>query len=215
MIIGGFQKFSLLDYPGKISSIVFTQGCDFNCVYCHNKDLIRQKEHNNFITPEQILAFLGERWQKIDAVVLTGGEPTIQPDLIEFMKKIKKLKLLVKLDTNGSHPEIIKKAIEARAVDYIAMDIKAPLEKYWQVTNVSVNLHNIQQSIDIIRSSGIRHEFRTTVLKSLLNEGDLDKIREMVGQDQLYLQKCNYPGEQNYTEEEFVKLTIDLNCGLR
>lgn len=215
MIIGGFQKFSLLDYPGKISSIIFTQGCNFNCVYCHNKELIRPKEHNNIITPEQILAFLKERKDKLDAVVITGGEPTLQPDLIDFMKKIKKLGLLIKLDTNGYKPEVIQKAIEAKVVDYIAMDVKAPLDKYWLVTNVVVHPGKIEESISIIKNSGIRHEFRTTVLKSLLSNSDLKQIKNLVGSSQLFIQKCNYPEQTNYTEDEFANFQKNLECGLR
>jgi len=215
LILGGFQKFSLLDYPGKISSIVFTQGCNFNCVYCHNKELIRPKEHNNIVTPEQVLDFLKERKKKIDAVVITGGEPTLQPDLIDFMKKIKKMGFLIKLDTNGYKPDVVRKAIDAKVVDYIAMDVKAPLEKYWLVTNVSVHTDRIQESINIIKNSGIRHEFRTTVLKSLLGERDLGEIRKLIRGSELFLQKCNYPEQMNYNDEEFTSFQKNLQCGLR
>ncbi len=215
MILGGFQKFSLLDYPGKISSIIFTQGCNFNCVYCHNKDLIRPKEHNNIITPEQVLDFLKERKKKIDAVVITGGEPTLQPDLIDFMKKIKKMGFLLKLDTNGYRPDVVRKAVNTKVVDYIAMDVKAPLEKYWLVTNVSVHTDRLQESINIIKNSGIRHEFRTTVLKSLLGESDLKEIRKLIGGSELFLQKCNFPDQMNYNDEEFTNFQNNLKCGLR
>lgn len=215
MIIGGFQKFSLLDYPGKISSIIFTQGCNFNCVYCHNKELIRPKEHNNIIKPDEILAFLKERKDKLDAVVITGGEPTLQPDLIDFMKKIKKLGLLIKLDTNGYRSDILRKAISAKVVDYIAMDVKAPLEKYWLVTNVVIQTRKIEDSISIIKNSGIRHEFRTTVLKSLHTDGDLEEIKKIIGSSNLFIQKCNYPEQGNYSENEFMKFQKNLSCGLR
>lgn len=211
MIIGGLQKFSLIDYPGQISSIIFTRGCNFDCVYCHNKELISTKEHSSIITPEQILAFLGQRQKKIDAVVITGGEPTLQPDLIKFMKKIKQPGFLIKLDTNGSNPEILQEAIKTGIVDYIAMDIKAPLESYSEIVRKKIDTQKIQQSINIIQNSQLSHEFRTTVLKSLLSKSDIIKIRELVKGSKLVLQKYTpskgldiEPGKQeNYSDEEF------------
>jgi len=134
MIIGGFQKFSLLDYPDKISAIIFTQGCNFNCSYCHNKELISKEPYDNSINIEEIWNFLNKRWKQLDAVVITGGEPTLQPDLIEFMQKIKNLGFLIKLDTNGSNPDVIKEVIRLKLADYIAMDVKAPLEKSKKVS---------------------------------------------------------------------------------
>jgi len=213
MIIGGFQKFSLLDYPGKISSIIFTQGCNFACAYCHNKELIRTKEYNNVITPDEILSFLKQRKKKLDAVVITGGEPTLQPDLLEFMKEIKSLGFLIKLDSNGSRPEIIKEAVNTGIVDFIAMDIKAPLEKYSLITKKEIDTEKIRQSMELIKNSGIRHEFRTTVLKSLLTESDIIKIQEYASGSTLVLQKyvsskglnTELGVQENYSEEEFLK----------
>lgn len=189
MIIGGFQKFSMLDYPGKISSIVFTQGCNFNCVYCHNRDLL--KRNCNAISLEKILDFLKERKGKIDAVVITGGEPTLQPKLIDFMKKIKKLDLLVKLDTNGSNPEVIRKALRAKVVDYIAMDIKAPFQKYNIIAGVVVNKDKLKESINIIKNSDIQYEFRTTVPESILSKKDVAEIKNIVPYNKIKIQKCN------------------------
>lgn len=179
----------MLDYPGKLSSIIFTQGCNFNCVYCHNKDLILRNKGT--YSADGILDFLKERKDRLDAVVITGGEPTLQPDLIDYMKKIKKLGYLIKLDTNGSRPDVIKKALAAKVVDYIAMDIKAPLKKYWMVANTNVDINQIEKSISIIRNSGIMHEFRTTVPENILNESDLFEIKSMAGSAGLKLQKCN------------------------
>lgn len=215
MIIGGFQKFSLLDYPGKVSSIIFTQGCNFNCLYCHNRDLIRVKQQNDIYKPEKILAFLNDRKNKIDAVVITGGEPTLQPDLIDFMKKIKKMGFLIKLDSNGYKPDVLRKIIESKLVDYIAMDIKAPLNNYHLVANVKIETAKIQESINIIKNSGIRHEFRTTVLKSLLTDSDLNEIKKLAGNSNLFLQKCNYSDQINYSENEFVTFQKEFKCGLR
>lgn len=218
MIIGGFQKVSLIDYPGKISSIIFTQGCNFACVYCHNKELIRTKEHNNIITPEEIIAFLKQRRKKIDAVVITGGEPTLQPDLLSFIKEIKKLGFLVKLDTNGSMPGVIQEIVNSGLVDFIAMDVKAPLDKYSEIIQKQADTQKIQQSIDIIRNSGIRHEFRTTVLKSLLSETDIMRISELVKGSKLVLQKYipskglqNEPGlQETYSGEDFIRFRESL-----
>ncbi len=226
MIIGGFQKFSLIDYPGKISSIIFTRGCNFACAYCHNKELIGSGSNNinmsnplnplpsnSTITSEEVLSFLQQRRGKIDAVVITGGEPTLQPDLIEFMKKIKKLGFLIKLDSNGSRPEVLKAAMKAKVVDYIAMDIKAPLEKYSVITKKEVDIKKIQESIDLIKNSNIRHEFRTTVLKALLSKQDIMEIRNLVFGSRLFLQKYisskglekELGRQENYKDEEFLQ----------
>nr|MCR5483901.1 anaerobic ribonucleoside-triphosphate reductase activating protein [Bacilli bacterium] len=138
MRIFGLDKFSLLDYPGKVSSIIFLSGCNMNCSYCYNSDLIRMGESN--YSEEEILDFLNSRVGKIDGVVITGGEPTLNNDLIEFIKKIKKMGLLVKLDTNGSNPEMIKELLDNKLIDYVAMDVKTSLNKYNSVTNVNVDI---------------------------------------------------------------------------
>ncbi len=213
MLIGGFQKFSLLDYPGKISSIIFTRGCNFDCIYCHNRELIGQ--NGPLVPPGTIISFLEERRQKLDAVVISGGEPTLQPDLTEFMKKIKKLGFLVKLDTNGYKPDVLRKVLKAKAVDYIAMDVKASPSRYRLAANVCVSPEIIRESINIIKNSGIRHEFRTTVLKSLLSVRDLEEIKKLTGNSELVLQKCNCPEQENYSEDEFVSFQKSLQCGLR
>ena len=122
MNIGGIEKFSLIDYPGKISAIVFTQGCNFRCGYCHNPELVFPSLFRSSISEENVFSFLKKRIGKIQALVITGGEPTIQEDLIDFIKKVKQLGFLVKLDTNGSNPKVIKEIIKAKLVDYIAME---------------------------------------------------------------------------------------------
>ncbi|OQX50761.1 MAG: anaerobic ribonucleoside-triphosphate reductase activating protein [Candidatus Cloacimonas sp. 4484_209] len=133
MKIGGFQKVSLIDYPGKICAIVFTRGCNFRCPYCHNPELVLPENYSPLIPEEEIFSFLEKRRGKLDAVEITGGEPTLQEDLTEFIRKIKEMGFLVKLDTNGSFPSVLEKVIYSGLVDYIAMDVKAPLEKYRQV----------------------------------------------------------------------------------
>jgi len=219
MIIGGFQKSSLLDYPDKISAIIFTQGCNFRCSYCHNKELIIQKPVNTSINPEEILSFLEKRRNKLDAVVITGGEPTLQPDLIEFMQKIKKSGFLIKLDTNGSNPDVLGEAIRRKLADYIAMDIKAPLEKYQVITNCKVDIEKIKESVDLIKNSDVKYEFRTTVLRSQLSEEDILQIKDLANNARLWiLQKYippvnlshNLKNELNYTQDEFEKLRKNI-----
>jgi len=180
MKIGGFQKFSLIDYPGKISCIIFTQGCNFRCPWCYNPELVYPEF---FVTPlkeEVIFEFLKRRRGKIEAVVITGGEPTIQPDLAEFIEKIKKMNYLVKLDTNGSNPPILKELIKNKLVDYIAMDIKAPPQKYFLLIGKDIDLSLIFESIKVIENSSIEYEFRTTFVPFLLSEDDILKIKKMV-----------------------------------
>lgn len=187
MIIGGFQRFSLIEYPEKISAIVFTQGCNFRCPYCHNPELINTQASQNLISEENIFSFLEKRKNKLDAVVVTGGEPTLQPDLLEFLKKIKMMGYLIKLDTNGSHPDIIEKAIEQKLVDYLAMDVKAPLEKYREITNFDIEQNKIRHSIESIMNSRVDYEFRTTVIESQLSKEDILEIGKLINGAKLYV----------------------------
>lgn len=185
MHIGGIQKSSLLDYPDKISAIVFTQGCNFRCGYCHNPELIViKKKPDNF----GFFQFLEKRKGKLDGVVITGGEPCLQADLHDFIKQIRKMGFCVKLDTNGSMPDVLKQVISD--VDYVAMDIKAPVEKYGEITKVNVNTDKIKESIKLIMESGVDYEFRTTVIKSQLNLKDFENIGKLIkGAKRYYLQK--------------------------
>jgi anaerobic ribonucleoside-triphosphate reductase activating protein len=155
--------------------ILFTQGCNFRCPYCHNPELIEFKPHNP-IEQEEVLSFLEKRRGKLDAVSITGGEPTLQPDLIDFLEKIKSMNYLIKLDSNGSHPEILEKIVEKGVVDYLAMDVKGPLKKYQEVVNSNVNADKIKESISLIMNSGLDYEFRTTVVKSQLSPEDIVEI---------------------------------------
>ena len=187
--IAGIQKTTLLDYPTKVAAIVFTQGCNFRCGYCHNPDLLEQNKNTDFL-PENFISFLKTRQGKLDGVVITGGEPTLQSGLYDFIKQIKQLDFAVKLDTNGTNPKILKKLLSENLVDYIAMDIKAPIEKYSEITGINVNTNNIKTSIDLIIKSLTEYEFRTTVLKSQLSFEDFDKIGQTIkGANLYYLQK--------------------------
>lgn len=216
MLIGGFQKTTLLDYPEKIAALVFTQGCNFRCGYCHNPELL-QAGHCKFISESYIFNFLKTRQGKLDGVVITGGEPTLQDGLYDFIKRIKELNFSVKLDTNGTNPNILERLINDRMLDYIAMDIKAPFEKYENITNTKVNKEAVRKSIKLIMESSINYEFRTTVIKSQLSFKDFEKIGKLIqGAKKYYLQKFvpskifddKLKYEKSYTDEEFM-----LICG--
>ena len=171
-MIKGFQKLSLIEYPEKISAIVFLGNCNFKCHFCYNTDLVKNYDQLPDIPEKEITDFLATRKGLLDGLAITGGEPTIHRDLPEFAKKVKDLGFLVMLETNGSNPNMIKELIDNKLVDYIAMDIKAPLEKYDEVAGVKVNKKDIQENVDIIRNSGIDYEFRTTVIPKHFKEED-------------------------------------------
>lgn len=215
-VIGGVQKTSLLDYPDKISAIVFTQGCNFRCGYCHNPVLLQKNSEKDIYNVDVFFEFLEKRKGKLDGVVITGGEPTLQKDLKTFIKKIKEMDYLVKLDTNGTNPNVIEELINENLIDYIAMDIKAPLDKYSTITNSDVNTEKIQRSIKLILNSNIDYEFRTTILSSQLTINDFEKIAKMLkGAKKYYLQKFNsknpiydetLSNEQTFTDTQFKKV---------
>jgi len=214
MLIGGFQRFSLIDYPGKICAIVFTQGCNFRCPYCHNPELVDPKLFSHPIPEGDIFAFLETRRGKLDAVVITGGEPTLQPDLIDFISKLKSMNYLVKLDTNGSNPRILRELIELKIVDYIAMDVKAPLERYREITNSKVDTAKIKQSIELIKHSGLDYEFRTTVVKSQLGKADILEIGKLIRGSKRYVLQKFVPTkvlDQKYLEG-VIYTDEDLEC---
>jgi len=187
MRIGGFNRFSLIDYPGQTSAVVFTQGCNFRCPYCHNPELVYPDEYGSSIPETEILSFLERRKGKLDAVVITGGEPTIQPDLADFIKKVRSMGFRIKLDTNGSNPDVIEELFDEGLVDYVAMDAKGPLERYEEMVNADIDLNRIKRSMELIKASGGLHEFRTTVAGSLLTERDILAIGKWLGGAKLYI----------------------------
>ncbi|MFA6437490.1 MAG: anaerobic ribonucleoside-triphosphate reductase activating protein [Candidatus Paceibacterota bacterium] len=195
MRIGGFQKISLIDYPEHLSSIVWTPTCNFRCPFCYNKDLALGDA--GLFSEDEVLQTLKERQGKIEAVVITGGEPTLQKDLKDFIKKIKALNYLVKLDTNGTNPEIIRDLLEEKFIDYIAMDIKAPRGKYKTLSGIeNSDIQNIQSSIEIIKKLAPDYEFRTTIVPDLLNKDDILSIAEWLSGSKRYiLQQFAVPGE--------------------
>lgn len=194
MNISGIQKFSLIDYPGKISAVIFTQGCNFRCPYCHNPELLETKR--GLIDEKEILDFLETRKNQLDAVVITGGEPTLQLDLINFLKKVNKMGFLIKLDTNGSNFRVINKIIKLNLVDYVAMDIKGPINKYGEIAGVKINMSNILKSIDLIRHDVSNYEFRTTVTREQLNKDDIKNIGFLIkGVKKYFLQNYVCPAK--------------------
>ncbi len=200
MIIGGFQKFSLIDYPAKTCAIIFTRGCNFRCPYCHNPELVLPEQFAPAIPLTEIFAFLEKRRGTLDAVTITGGEPTLHADLIEVITRIKALGYYVKLDTNGSNPEMLADIFDHGLVDYVAMDIKAPLNDYEHIIGKTLNPSVIRRSIELIIKSGVDHEFRTTVARSLINADDLQKIAQAIkGAKRYYIQKFR-PGKTNDTK---------------
>lgn len=173
--IRGVQKTSLIDYPGKVASVIFLSRCNFRCPYCHNGELVFD-EIKKDIPPEDILKFLEKKKKWLDGVCITGGEPTLHKGLVDFAREIKKRDFLVKVDTNGTNPSMVEQLLKEKLVDYIAMDIKAPLEEYEKVTKTKVDKKAIQKTINLLMESNIDYEFRTTVVPGLFDEKDAEEI---------------------------------------
>lgn len=190
MKIGGLIKFTLIDYPGRVAAVVFTQGCNFRCRYCHNPELVYPHLLQPSMPKEEVMSFLHRRQGTLEGVVITGGEPTLQEGLLPFMREIKALGYLIKLDTNGTKPDIIQEAIDQKLVDFIAMDLKAPLEKYPLITGVAFDPNILQRSMDIIRQSGLPYEFRTTYDKEVLTDADIQAISDSVQGKCYRVQEC-------------------------
>jgi pyruvate formate lyase activating enzyme len=208
VILGGLQKTTLLDFPGKIAATVFICGCNFRCPWCYNPELVLPKRIKSQpkIPEKYFFDFLKKRKGLLEGVCITGGEPTLNRDLPKFVKKIKKLGYLVKLDTNGSEPEMLKKLITENLLDYLAMDIKAPLglnfqlptsnfklnsnsqiSKYQKATGVKINREKIKKSIEIIKNSDIEYEFRTTIVPTIQKKEDILEIAREISPAKRYI----------------------------
>ncbi len=220
MLITGFQKSTLLDYPGKVSALIFTYGCNLKCEYCHNPELVTQPCIQSSVIPEEyILKFLKSRKKLLDAVVITGGEPTIQPDLIPFIKKIKELGYLVKLDTNGTDSKIVKKILDLNIVDYWAMDIKYEKELYEQNLSTNIEYKEIERSIQLIMERAKEYEFRTTYVKGIHTLESARGIGELIkGSMRYYIQNFR-PGKtinpslnfsNSFTEKELKEIKREI-----
>jgi len=191
MKIGGLQKTTLIDYPGKLAATVFLCGCNFRCPFCYSSELVLPEKIKNQpkISQKELFKFLKERKELIDGVVLCGGEPVTSKGLIPLIKKIKKMGFLVKLDTNGSDPALLKKLIDEKLVDYVAMDIKGPKERYSEFAGVKVNIKKIQKSIDILKGGKVDCEFRSTIVPTLHKKEDVIEMAKWIrGAKKYYLQ---------------------------
>jgi pyruvate formate lyase activating enzyme len=193
VVIKGIQKTTFVDYPGKIAATVFTWGCNFRCVFCHNSSLVDIDKGKELpIIPEaEIIAYLKGRTHQLEGVCISGGEPTIHPDLPEFISQVKALGYSIKLDTNGTNPQMLEALLRDGLLDYIAMDIKGPIGLYSQIVNREVNEADILRSIDIIRDSKVQYEFRTTVLPTFHHDADIDNVG------------CMLRGAQHYSLQQF------------
>lgn len=194
MNVQGYQKMTLLDYPGKVACTVFTGGCNLRCPFCHNGGLVlNPNEYQD--AEEEVLLYLNKRKGIIDGVCITGGEPLLQNDLSDFIRKVKEMGLCVKLDTNGSMPGRLSEILEGNMIDYIAMDVKSSPDSYSRATGCSVSFENFRKSIDIIRNSGIDHEFRTTIVKGIHTGKDIEEIAKLLsGEEKYFLQSFKDSG---------------------
>jgi pyruvate formate lyase activating enzyme len=191
MLLGGYQKLTLIDYPGKIAATVFTVGCSFRCPFCHNPELVVSSQLSAQSNMEkEFFEFLKKRKGKLEGVCVTGGEPTIQEDLEHFIKKIKTLGYFVKLDTNGSRPDVLKKILDKNIIDFVAMDIKDAPKKYKKTSGGLADLERIKLSVKMIMNGRIPYEFRTTVVPGIHTEKDFEEIAKWIkGAKAYYLQE--------------------------
>ena len=191
MKIGGLQKLTLIDFPGRLAATVFLCGCNFRCPFCYSSELVLPEKIKKQpkISEKELFEFLKNRKKLIDGVVLCGGEPTTSSDLVPLIKKIKKMGFFVKLDTNGSEPALLKKLIDRKLVDYVAMDIKGPKEKYSKIAGTKVNIKKIQKSIDILKEGKVDYEFRSTIVPTLHKKEDVIEIAKWIrGAKKYFLQ---------------------------
>jgi pyruvate formate lyase activating enzyme len=219
MDIGGLQKVSLSDYPGQICAVVFTRGCNFRCPFCHNPELVEPGHYAPSLHEAAVFSFLEQRRGRLDAVTVTGGEPTLQPDLPRALGQLKDMGYLVKLDTNGSRPAVVEHLLREGLVDYVAMDIKGPLDKYAAITRWEGSGEEIRQSIAAIMTGRVAYEFRTTVVKSLLTPEDLLAAARLVRHARRYVLQRFVPAgildrellsHASFSEEEFAVLRREV-----
>lgn len=228
MNIQGLQKTTLLDYPNLMAATIFVGGCNFRCPFCHNEEWIDNKK-DSIYSDEEILAFLEKRKNILQGLCISGGEPTLQPDLHAFIKKIKEKTLLkIKLDTNGYRPEALKKLLDDQLLDYVAMDIKASKDEYEKLAGIKpLAFERIEESMALLKNSGISYEFRTTFVKGLHSLDQITALAKLVdGCQQLYIQNFReFRDEKNslqapFSEEELKEIEAvlksqNINCQIR
>ena len=185
MNIQGFQKLTLLDYPGKMACTVFTYGCNFRCGFCHNALLVTE-ENSDSISEDEFFSFLKKRQGILDGVCISGGEPTLQKDLYDFIKKVKALGYSVKLDTNGTNPNLLKTLLKENLLDYVAMDIKNSPKKYNLTCGCEVDISVVKESVSLLKGSNINYEFRTTTVREYHSAEDFNAIAQWLRGDSKY-----------------------------
>lgn len=212
MVISGFSKLTLLDYPNKVACIIFTKGCNYKCPFCHNGPLVVGNEDE--INEQVILDYLDRRKNILDGIVISGGEPLIHNDIKIFMRRVKEKGFKIKLDTNGTNPKLLKEIIDDNLVDYVAMDFKNIFEKYEQTVGVkNTNIENVKESIFILENSNVEHEFRTTIIKEFHTYDDIKEICNLVNSKTKYYIQNFQDGEgvikkglHGFTKEEIDEL---------
>ncbi len=223
--IKGFLKTTLVDYPGKVAATIFIGGCNFRCPFCHNADLVLKPDFTDEVSKASILDYLKEKRKWLDAVCITGGEPTLYPGLINLISELKELGLLVKLDTNGSNPQMVNDLLKKELIDYIAVDIKTSKNKYKKAIGSDFDFKNLEEVRDLLVNSTIDYEFRTTAVPNFVDEEDFIEIADFIKGAKLYSiqQYCNakamidpnmktvepYSKEQLEKYKKIVEKTVD------
>ncbi len=202
VLVKGLQKLSLIDFEPYSVATIFMAGCNFRCGFCHNPDLVLHFNEIKTIKEEELFSFLEKRKEWLDGVCITGGEPTLYTDLPFFISKIKNKGFLVKLDTNGYNPNMVKRLIEKKLIDYIAMDVKTSLDNYENVVGVKVDINKIKKSIELIKNSGIDYEFRTTVVPGLITKDNVIKIANLLKGSKRYVLQ-NFRSKKDMIENRF------------
>ena len=218
MLILGLTKTTLLDYPGKVAATVFTGGCNFRCPYCHNGQLVINPSSEPKITEDEVFEHLTKRRKVLEGVCITGGEPTIQADLKDFICRIKDMGYMIKLDTNGTNPKKMLEFIREGLIDYVAMDVKNSPNKYGITTGCNEQaFKNVAESVEILKSEITPYEFRTTVVRQFHTDADLQEIAEWIhGTSKWYLQSYKesdsviQKGLSAYTKDELVRMTENI-----
>ena len=202
MVIDGFEKLTLLDYPGNIACIIFTRGCNLRCPFCQNGTILDFKTEKGKYSEDEIFEYLNKRKNVLDGICITGGEPLLQPDIKEFIQKVKKLNLKVKLDTNGTNYLKLKELVDEKLVDYVAMDVKNTFSKYPEIAGKKdLNVDNIKKSINFLKKGNVDYEFRTTIVKDFHTFEDIEEICKMIGKESKYYLQ-NFVNSENVLESK-------------
>lgn len=215
MQIHGFQKMTLLDFPGRVACTVFTGGCNLRCPFCHNALLVTELQKSDVIPTDSVISYLEKRTKLLDGVAITGGEPLLQPDIASFIRKIKSMGYAVKLDTNGAYPAKLRDLVEEGLVDYVAMDVKNCREKYGETVGIpNFDVSKIDESIRFLLSGKVDFEFRTTIVKEFHTVSDIEKLSEWIaGAPRYFLQ--NFTDSGNLIGENMHECSKETLASMR